>query len=94
MTKIMTITLSHMDLKKIELLDCGQNNWEVWSAKMCNHLLLKHGGGYIPGVIACLDETLDPVSTGTWDLNAKSVYHYSIDHLFMCRRTGLSPPIH
>ncbi|KAG1761657.1 hypothetical protein EDD22DRAFT_847624 [Suillus occidentalis] len=60
--KIMAITLSHMDLEKIELLDHGQNNWGTLSAKIHNYLLLKHGGGYLLGIIAHPDDTLDSTS--------------------------------
>ncbi|KAG2343982.1 hypothetical protein BDR05DRAFT_947741 [Suillus weaverae] len=68
-SKIAAITLSHTDLKKIELLDRGQNNWGTWSAKIRNYLLLKHGGGYLLGIITRPDDTLDPTGATTWDLN-------------------------
>lgn len=68
-SKIAAITLSHTDLEKIELLDCGQNNWGTWSAKICNYLLLKHEGGYLLGVITRPDDVLDPTGATTWDLN-------------------------
>ncbi|KAG2737898.1 hypothetical protein P692DRAFT_20760463, partial [Suillus brevipes Sb2] len=68
-SKIAAITLSHTDLEKIELLDRGQNNWGTWSAKIRNYLLLKHGGGYLLGVITRPDDTLDPTGATTWDLN-------------------------
>jgi hypothetical protein len=65
----MAITLSQTDLDKIELLDHSTNNWGVWSDCMQNYLLLKHSGGYIMGLVTCPDLSLDPVSTGHWDLN-------------------------
>ncbi|KIK33604.1 hypothetical protein CY34DRAFT_27017 [Suillus luteus UH-Slu-Lm8-n1] len=68
-SKIAAITLSHTDLEKIELLDHGQNNWGTWSAKIRNYLLLKHGGGYLLGVITRPDDVLDPTGATTWDLN-------------------------
>ncbi|KAG1839786.1 hypothetical protein F4604DRAFT_1599333, partial [Suillus subluteus] len=36
---------------------------------MQNYLLLKHGGGYILGLVAHPDPSLDPSSAGHWDLN-------------------------
>ncbi|KAG2111903.1 uncharacterized protein F5147DRAFT_572896, partial [Suillus discolor] len=36
---------------------------------MQNYLLLKHGGGYILGLVTCPDPSLDPSSAGHWDLN-------------------------
>jgi hypothetical protein len=36
---------------------------------MQNYLLLKHGGGYILGLVTCPDPSLDPVGAGHWDLN-------------------------
>ncbi|KAG2755656.1 hypothetical protein P692DRAFT_20717009 [Suillus brevipes Sb2] len=68
-SKIAAITLSHTDLKKIELLDRGQNNWGTWSAKIHNYLLLKHGGGYLLGVIARPNDISNPTGATTWDLN-------------------------
>ncbi|KAG2150781.1 hypothetical protein DEU56DRAFT_908421 [Suillus clintonianus] len=68
-SKITAITLSHTDLEKIELLDRGQNNWGTWSAKIHNYLLLKHGGGYLLGVIPHPNDILDPAGASTWDLN-------------------------
>jgi hypothetical protein len=66
---ITAITLSQTDLKEIEILDRSKNNWSVWSDKMKNYLFLKHGGGYILGLIPCPDPAVDPSSTGHWDLN-------------------------
>ncbi|KAG2052939.1 hypothetical protein BDR06DRAFT_972624 [Suillus hirtellus] len=64
-SKIVAITLSHTDLEKIELLDHSQNNWGTWSAKICNYLLLKHGGGYLLSIIMHPDEILDPITLST-----------------------------
>ncbi|KAG2155313.1 uncharacterized protein EDB93DRAFT_1080542, partial [Suillus bovinus] len=36
---------------------------------MQNYLLLKHGGGYILGLVTHPDPSIDPVSAGHWDLN-------------------------
>ncbi|KAG1758479.1 hypothetical protein EDD22DRAFT_783887, partial [Suillus occidentalis] len=36
---------------------------------MQNYLLLKHGGGYILGIVTHPDPSLDPSSVGHWDLN-------------------------
>jgi len=36
---------------------------------MQNYLLLKHGGGYILGLVMRSDPSLDPISAGHWDLN-------------------------
>jgi hypothetical protein len=36
---------------------------------MRNYLLLKHGGGYLLGVITRPDDVLDPTGATTWDLN-------------------------
>jgi hypothetical protein len=58
-----------MDLEKIEVLDCSINNWGVWSDKMQNYLLLKHGGGYLLGIIPRPDPSANPSSTANWDLN-------------------------
>jgi hypothetical protein len=66
---VSAITLSQTDLDKIEMLDCSKNNWGVWSDCMQNYLLLKHGGGYILGLITHPDPSLDPVSARHWDLN-------------------------
>jgi hypothetical protein len=65
----MAITLSQTDLEKIEVLDRGTNNWGIWSDKMQNYLLLKHGGGYILGLIMHPDPSVDPASASHWDLN-------------------------
>ncbi|KAG1728275.1 uncharacterized protein EDB91DRAFT_1253543 [Suillus paluster] len=35
---------------------------------MQNYLLLKHGGGYILGLVTCPDPSLDPSSASHWDL--------------------------
>ncbi|KAG2157187.1 hypothetical protein DEU56DRAFT_750354 [Suillus clintonianus] len=74
-SKITAITLSYTDLEKIELLDRGQNNWGMWSAKIRNYLLLKHGGGYLLGVIPCPNNILDPAGASTWDLNNLLSHH-------------------
>jgi hypothetical protein len=66
---VLAITLSQTDLDKIEMLDHSKNNWGVWSDRMQNYLLLKHRGGYILGLVTRPDPSLDPVSTGHWDLN-------------------------
>ncbi|KAG2346224.1 hypothetical protein BDR05DRAFT_946270 [Suillus weaverae] len=66
---IMAITLSQTDLKEIEILDRSKNNWGTWSDKMQNYLFLKHGGGYILGMITHPDPNSDPSSAGHWDLN-------------------------
>lgn len=66
---ITAITVSQTDLDKIEVLDQSKNNWGTWSDHMQNYLLLKHEGGYILGLVACPDPSLDPSSTGHWDLN-------------------------
>jgi hypothetical protein len=68
-SKIAAITLSHINLEKIELLDHGQNNWGTWSAKIHNYLLLKHGGGHLLSVITHPNNVLDPAGVTTWDLN-------------------------
>ncbi|KAG2335252.1 hypothetical protein BDR05DRAFT_993555, partial [Suillus weaverae] len=66
---ITAITLSQTDLKEIEILDRSKNNWGLWSDKMQNYLLMKHGGGYILGMITRPDPLSDPSSAGHWDLN-------------------------
>jgi hypothetical protein len=66
---VTAITLSQTDLDKIEVLDRSKNNWSVWSDRMQNYLLLKHGGGYILGLVTRPDPSVDPVSAGHWDLN-------------------------
>ncbi|KAG2062916.1 hypothetical protein BDR04DRAFT_1206204, partial [Suillus decipiens] len=58
-----------MDLEKIEVLDRSQNNRGLWSDKMQNYLLLKHGGGYILGVIPRPNPSVDPSSAAHWNLN-------------------------
>ncbi|KAG2740703.1 hypothetical protein P692DRAFT_20752727 [Suillus brevipes Sb2] len=68
-SSITVITLSQTDLEKIEILDRSQNNWGVWSDKLQNYLLLKHGGGYLLGVITRPDPVTDFAGAGTWDLN-------------------------
>ncbi|KIK32504.1 hypothetical protein CY34DRAFT_101373, partial [Suillus luteus UH-Slu-Lm8-n1] len=68
-SSITVITLSQTDLEKIEILDRSQNNWGVWSDKLQNYLLLKHGGGYLLGVISRPDPVTDFAGAGTWDLN-------------------------
>ncbi|KIK45157.1 hypothetical protein CY34DRAFT_78499 [Suillus luteus UH-Slu-Lm8-n1] len=60
---------SQTDLNKIEVLDRSKNNWGVWSDRMQNYLLLKHGGSYLLGLMACPDPSLDSSSAGHWDLN-------------------------
>jgi hypothetical protein len=66
---VSAITLSQTDLDMIEMLDRSKNNWGMWSDCMQNYLLLKHGGGYILGLITRPDPSLDPVSARHWDLN-------------------------
>jgi len=66
---VTAITLSQTDLDKIEILDRSKNNWSTWSDRMQNYLLLKHGGGYILGLVMCPDLSADPASAGHWDLN-------------------------
>jgi hypothetical protein len=66
---VTAIVLSQTDLEKIKILDRSKNNWWVWSDRMQNYLLLKHGGGYILGIVTCPDPSLDPSSAGHWDLN-------------------------
>lgn len=61
---VTAIMLSQTDLDKIEVLDHSKNNWGVWSNKMQNYLLLKHGGGYILGLVTRPDPSLDPSSAG------------------------------
>jgi gag-polypeptide of LTR copia-type len=68
-TSVTVITLSQTDLEKIEILDRSQNNWGVWSDKLQNYLLLKHGGGYLLGIIAHQNPVSDPSGAATWDLN-------------------------
>ena len=69
MPAVTAITLSQTDLEKIEVLDRGTNNWGIWSDKMQNYLLLKHGGGYILGLVMRPDPSVDPASASHWDLN-------------------------
>jgi len=66
---VTVVTLSQTDLEKIEVLDRSTNNWSTWSDKIQNYLLLKHGGGYLLGLIQRPDPLIDPIGAGTWDLN-------------------------
>ncbi|KAG2059346.1 hypothetical protein BDR06DRAFT_967884 [Suillus hirtellus] len=66
---ITAITLSQTDLEKIEVLDRSKNNWNMWSDKLQNYLLLKHGGGYILGIIPRPDSSVDPTGASIWGLN-------------------------
>jgi hypothetical protein len=68
-SSVTVVTLSQTDLEKIEVLDRSKNNWGTWSDKIQNYLLLKHGGGYLLGIIQCPDPLLHPSGAGTWDLN-------------------------
>jgi hypothetical protein len=60
---VTAITLSQMDLDKIEILDRSKNNWSTWSDHMQNYLLLKHGGGYILGLVSRPDPSLQVIGT-------------------------------
>lgn len=66
---VTAVTLSQTDLEKIEILDQSKNNWGVWSDKMQNYLLLKHGGAYILGLVTRPNPLLDPTGAGLFDLN-------------------------
>jgi hypothetical protein len=61
---------------------------------MQNYLLLKHGGGYILGLIMCSDPSLDPVSAGHWNLNnlciiaALRTCFTSEENKFLCAHTN------
>lgn len=68
-SSVSVVTLSQTDLEKIEVLDRSKNTWGTWSNKIQNYLLLKHGGGYLLGIIQRPDPLVDPTGTGTWDLN-------------------------
>jgi hypothetical protein len=91
---VSAITLSQTDLDKIEMLDRSKNNWGVWSDCMQGYLLLKHGGGYILGLITRPDPSLDPVSAGHWDLNnlciiaALCTHSSSEENEFLCGHTN------
>ncbi|KAG2357524.1 hypothetical protein BDR07DRAFT_1490619 [Suillus spraguei] len=66
---ISAVTLSQTDLEKIKVLDRSKNNWSIWSDKMQNYLLLKHGGAYILDITTCPNPILDPTGASLFDLN-------------------------
>jgi hypothetical protein len=94
MLSITAITLSQTDFEKIEVLDQSKNNWNIWSNELQNYLLLKHGGGYLLGIIQQPDGLADPTGASVWDLNnlciiiALHTHSSTEEQDFLCTNTN------